>query len=83
MPKDKHKPGFVQHTMGWPLGNSTGGGSFLYHFGENLVSVGFVVHLDYANPYLNPSRSSSARSSIRASPSTCEAAGASPMAPGR
>jgi electron-transferring-flavoprotein dehydrogenase len=44
----------VQHTMGWPLGDSTGGGSFLYHFGENLVSVGFVVHLDYANPYLNP-----------------------------
>ena len=54
VPKDKHKPGFVQHTMGWPLGDSTGGGSFLYHFGENLVSVGFVVHLDYANPYLNP-----------------------------
>jgi electron-transferring-flavoprotein dehydrogenase len=54
VPKDKHKPGLVQHTMGWPLGDSTGGGSFLYHFGENLVSVGFVVHLDYANPYLNP-----------------------------
>ena len=54
VPKVKHKPGFVQHTMGWPLGDSTGGGSFLYHFGENLVSVGFVVHLDYANPYLNP-----------------------------
>ena len=54
MPKVKHKPGFVQHTMGWPLGDSTGGGSFLYHFGENLVSVGFVVHLDYANPYLDP-----------------------------
>jgi electron-transferring-flavoprotein dehydrogenase len=54
VPKEKHRPGFVQHTMGWPLGDSTGGGSFLYHFGENLVSVGFVVHLDYANPYLNP-----------------------------
>ena len=54
VPKKKHRPGFVQHTMGWPLGDSTGGGSFLYHFGENLVSVGFVVHLDYANPYLNP-----------------------------
>jgi electron-transferring-flavoprotein dehydrogenase len=53
VPKEKHKPGLVQHTMGWPLGDSTGGGSFLYHFGENLVSVGFVVHLDYANPYLN------------------------------
>jgi electron-transferring-flavoprotein dehydrogenase len=54
VPKETHKPGLVQHTMGWPLGDSTGGGSFLYHFGENLVSVGFVVHLDYANPYLNP-----------------------------
>ena len=54
VPKEKHRPGLVQHTMGWPLENSTGGGSFLYHFGENLLSVGFVVHLDYANPYLNP-----------------------------
>ena len=54
VPKEKHRPGLVQHTMGWPLGDLTGGGSFLYHFGENLVSVGFVVHLDYANPYLNP-----------------------------
>src|SRR5262249_42703981 len=54
VPKEKHRPGLVQHTMGWPLGDSTGGGSFLYHFGDNLVSVGFVVHLDYANPYLNP-----------------------------
>jgi electron-transferring-flavoprotein dehydrogenase len=54
IPAEKHKPGLVQHTMGWPLEDKTGGGSFLYHFGENLVSVGFVVHLDYANPYLNP-----------------------------
>jgi electron-transferring-flavoprotein dehydrogenase len=54
VPKEKHQPGLVQHTMGWPLHDRTGGGSFLYHFGENLVSVGFVVHLDYANPYLNP-----------------------------
>jgi len=51
---DKHKPGLVQHTMGWPLDDATGGGSFLYHFGENLVSVGLVVHLNYANPYLAP-----------------------------
>jgi electron-transferring-flavoprotein dehydrogenase len=51
---EKHRSGLVQHTMGWPLGNSTGGGSFLYHFGDNLVSVGFVVHLNYANPYLSP-----------------------------
>ena len=54
VPADKHRPGLVQHTMGWPLDDKTGGGSFLYHFGERLVSVGFVVHLDYANPYLNP-----------------------------
>ncbi|MCW5692386.1 MAG: electron transfer flavoprotein-ubiquinone oxidoreductase [Pseudolabrys sp.] len=51
---DKHKPGLVQHSFGWPLDNTTGGGSFLYHFGDNLVSVGFVVHLNYKNPYLSP-----------------------------
>jgi electron-transferring-flavoprotein dehydrogenase len=56
VPKEKHRPGLVQHTMGWPLADNTGGGSFLYHFGDNLVSVGFVVHLDYDNPYLNPFR---------------------------
>jgi electron-transferring-flavoprotein dehydrogenase len=51
---DRHHPGRVQHTFGWPLGNDTGGGSFLYHFGENLVAVGFVVHLNYRNPWLSP-----------------------------
>jgi electron-transferring-flavoprotein dehydrogenase len=51
---DKHRPGLVQHTLGWPLDNKTGGGSFLYHYGANLVSVGFVVHLNYENPYLSP-----------------------------
>ncbi len=51
---DKHQKGLVQHTMGWPLDNRTGGGSFLYHFGDNLVSVGFVVHLNYENPHLAP-----------------------------
>jgi len=51
---DKHQPGLVQHSFGWPLDNRTGGGSFLYHFDENLVSVGFVVHLNYQNPYLSP-----------------------------
>jgi electron-transferring-flavoprotein dehydrogenase len=54
VPAEKHKPGLVQHTMGWPLDDETGGGSFLYHFGDRLVSVGFVVHLDYVNPYTNP-----------------------------
>ena len=52
--KSLHRPGLVQHTFGWPLGNRTGGGSFLYHFDENLVSVGFVVHLNYENPNLSP-----------------------------
>jgi electron-transferring-flavoprotein dehydrogenase len=51
---EKHRPGLVQHSFGWPLDSSTGGGSFLYHYGENLVSVGFVVHLNYSNPYLSP-----------------------------
>ncbi len=51
---EKHRPGLVLHTMGWPLSNRIGGGSFLYHFGENLVSVGFVVHLNYENPYVSP-----------------------------
>ena len=50
----KHRKGLVQHTLGWPLDDKTGGGSFLYHFGDNLVSVGFVVHLNYSNPYLSP-----------------------------
>jgi electron-transferring-flavoprotein dehydrogenase len=49
-----HRPGYVQHTFGWPLDRRAGGGSFLYHFDDNLVSVGFVVHLNYANPYLSP-----------------------------
>lgn len=54
IPKEKHRPGYVQHTLGWPLNDKTGGGSFLYHFGDGFVSVGFVVHLNYENPYLSP-----------------------------
>ena len=50
----KHKKGLVQHSFGWPLDGSTGGGSFLYHLDDNLVSVGFVLHLNYKNPYLSP-----------------------------
>src|SRR5215210_4617028 len=50
----KHKAGLVQHSMGWPLPNHAGGGSWLYHFDDNLVSVGFVVHLNYQNPTLSP-----------------------------
>jgi electron-transferring-flavoprotein dehydrogenase len=51
---ERHHPGLVQHTFGWPLTDRTGGGSFLYHFDKDFVSVGFVVHLNYANPYLSP-----------------------------
>jgi electron-transferring-flavoprotein dehydrogenase len=51
---EKHRAGLVQHTVGWPLDNRSGGGSFLYHFADNLVAVGFVVHLNYENPYLSP-----------------------------
>ncbi len=51
---DKFHKGLVQHSFGWPLDGGTGGGSFLYHFDDNLVSVGFVLHLNYSNPYLSP-----------------------------
>ncbi|MFC0283842.1 electron transfer flavoprotein-ubiquinone oxidoreductase [Camelimonas abortus] len=50
----RHRPGLVQHSFGWPLDNRTGGGSFLYHFEDNLVAIGFVVHLNYENPTLSP-----------------------------
>ena len=50
----KARPGTVTHTMGWPLGKNAGGGSFIYHLEGNQVLVGFVVHLNYANPYLSP-----------------------------
>ncbi len=52
--KTKHRPGLAQHSFGWPLDNRTGGGSFLYHLDEDLVAVGFVVHLNYRNPHLSP-----------------------------
>ncbi len=51
---EKHRQGLVQHSFGWPLDMKTGGGSFLYHLEDNLVAVGFVVHLNYKNPYLHP-----------------------------
>ena len=50
----KHKPGLTQHSFGWPLSTAISGGSFLYHYDDNLVSVGFVVPLNYENPYLSP-----------------------------
>ena len=50
----RHKRGLVLHSLGWPLDNMTGGGLFMYHWGENLCSVGFVVHLNYENPFISP-----------------------------
>ena len=50
----KHRIGTVTHTMGWPLGRNAGGGSFIYHLENNQVYVGFVVHLNYENPWLYP-----------------------------
>ncbi|RZJ01548.1 MAG: electron transfer flavoprotein-ubiquinone oxidoreductase [Brevundimonas sp.] len=54
VPADKHQPGLVQHSTGWPLDENTGGGSFLYHFGDRYVAIGYVVHLNYKNPFLSP-----------------------------
>ncbi len=57
VPEENFREGYVQHTLGWPLDDRTGGGSFLYHFrdgGEPFVSLGFVVHLNYENPYISP-----------------------------
>ena len=50
----KHQKGLIQHAVGWPLKNNTGGGLFFYHYDDNLVSIGFVVHLNYDDPYLSP-----------------------------
>ena len=51
---EKSRPGHVQHSFGWPLDNKTGGGSFLYHYDDNTIALGFVVHLNYANPHIYP-----------------------------
>ncbi|MAI49994.1 MAG: electron transfer flavoprotein-ubiquinone oxidoreductase [Rhodospirillaceae bacterium] len=51
---ENHTPGHVTHTIGWPMDSGTYGGSFLYHFEDNQVAVGFVIGLDYTNPYLSP-----------------------------
>jgi electron-transferring-flavoprotein dehydrogenase len=54
LPAAQHQKGLVLHGMGWPLSNDTGGGLFMYHWGDNLCSIGFVVHLNYKNPWLDP-----------------------------
>ncbi|HEY0268274.1 MAG TPA: electron transfer flavoprotein-ubiquinone oxidoreductase [Methyloradius sp.] len=51
---EQHQAGLVMHSQGWPLDNSTGGGAFVYHLENNLATIGFVVHLNYSNPYLSP-----------------------------
>ena len=50
----RFQPGLVQHSFGWPLDDKTGGGGFIYHFGDRYVAIGLVVHLNYANPWLSP-----------------------------
>ncbi len=54
IPRENHKPGYIMHTVGWPVDRATYGGSWLYHFGDGLVSFGYVVGLDYQNPWLSP-----------------------------
>lgn len=54
VPAAAHQPGLIFHSVGWPLSDDVYGGSFLYHWGDNLMAFGFVVGLDYANPYLSP-----------------------------
>jgi electron-transferring-flavoprotein dehydrogenase len=54
IPAANHQPGLIEHSIGWPVDSATYGGSFVYHWGENLVSYGYVVGLDYKNPWLSP-----------------------------
>lgn len=54
VPDAVHEEGLVMHTLGWPVDLQTWGGAFMYHWSDNRVSVGYVVGLDYKNPYLNP-----------------------------
>lgn len=54
IPAEKHRAGLTMHTIGWPMDSKTYGGSWLYHMGGNMVTIGFVVGLDYQNPYLSP-----------------------------
>jgi electron-transferring-flavoprotein dehydrogenase len=54
IPAASHRPGLIEHSIGWPLDAATYGGSWLYHWGENLVSYGFVIGLDYRNTWLSP-----------------------------
>jgi electron-transferring-flavoprotein dehydrogenase len=52
--KSQHRQGHTMHTIGWPMDSKTYGGSWLYHMQENKVSIGFVMGLDYTNPWISP-----------------------------
>ncbi len=54
--EENHRPGLVQHFIGWPLDRKTGGGGFVYHMADRMVALGHIVHLDYKNPFLDPFR---------------------------
>ncbi len=54
IPEENHKPGTIIHSIGWPVSSDVYGGSFVYHWGKNLVSFGYVIGLDYKNPWLSP-----------------------------
>ena len=79
VPADKHKPGRVIHTQGWPLTDAWGGG-FLYHQENNQAALGFVVALDYSNPYVSPFEEFQRWKTHPAIRAEIEAAAASPTA---
>jgi electron-transferring-flavoprotein dehydrogenase len=54
VPEGNFNPGLVVHSFGWPLDDKTGGGSFMYHFDDHYVAIGYVVHLNYKNPWISP-----------------------------
>ena len=76
------RPGLVVHTAGWPLDSDTYGGSFLYHLDNNVVVVGLIVGLDYANPWLSPFEEFQRYKTHPPSAAPSKAASASPMARG-
>ena len=76
----RHRPGLIVHTIGWPMDRRTYGGSWMYHAADNQVSIGFVIGLDYQNPYLSPSTNSSVSRPIPRSGSTWRAVWASATA---
>lgn len=80
---EKSRPGHVQHTFGWPLKDDTGGGSFCYHYNDNTVAIGFVVHLNYKIRIFIRMESSRSSRPIRRLPIFWKGASVSPMVRGR